>query len=182
MYEITKFLKLTSGTEAATDYLVNDKNNCEYFHITEEEYKWFANYYKHMQEDWQKLTYYKNHYPVLFDELTFGYNFYNQSDGDEDMLAAKELLDEFEKRIHMCNPETSQLLATYDNGYDEGDIDHVKKTLYQSDAGDFFLIVDAFSISESSNIEFLTEEEAKAWAEKYLSGEEYEEIFGEVAE
>ena len=53
--------------------------------------------------------------------------------------------------------------------------------LYQKKSGEFFLLEHRYS-GNIERITPMTYAEAQAWAEKYLSGEEYEEIFGEIEE
>lgn len=53
--------------------------------------------------------------------------------------------------------------------------------LYQKKSGEFFLLEHRYS----TNIERITPmayDDARSWAEQYLSGEEYDEIFGEIKE
>ena len=75
-----------------------------------------------------------------------------------------------------------------------GDFQHWAETLYLKKTGEFFLhgvggALSKYSRSAGFNtvtggeeIIPLTTKEAKAWAEKYLEVEEYEEVFGEVKE
>lgn len=75
-----------------------------------------------------------------------------------------------------------------------GDHDYVHEELYRKKNGDFFLFgegganseygvwVDNSHLTDSCNIVPLSVEEAKKWAEKHISAEKYEEIFGEVEE
>lgn len=53
--------------------------------------------------------------------------------------------------------------------------------LYQKKSGEFFLLEHIYS-GNIERITPMTYVEAQAWAEKYLSGDEYEEIFGEIVE
>ena len=179
--EITQLLPLSVGTEAVPEELVQDKNNDELYHITEDDFNWYSEYYKVLQECMDKLKYYKDRYETLIEDLVEDFVLYSESDGDEDMRVAKGRLEEIEARIASYNPETSQLLASRDNGLYGNDFDYVKYELYQNEDGDYFIVIKD-NRSEYSDIYVVTEEEAKAWAEKYLSGEEYEEIFGEVEE
>ena len=75
-----------------------------------------------------------------------------------------------------------------------GEFDYVEETLYLKKTGEFFLYGEGGARSRyaesagngfwgsGSRIIPLREDEARAWAEGCLTGEEYEEIFGEVEE
>ena len=91
------------------------------------------------------------------------------------------------------NTETAKELGTYSNSGSWNDFDHFRETLYLKRTGEFFLLgeggprtkyaySDGNTRSGGAKIIPLTIEEAKAWAERNLSVEEYEEIFGEVEE
>ena len=92
----------------------------------------------------------------------------------------------------MYNTETAEKIWHYDNG--ETGFDWCEETLYQKKTGEFFLYGEGGARSRyaesagngfwgsGSRIIPLREDEARAWAEGCLTGEEYEEIFGEVEE
>lgn len=92
------------------------------------------------------------------------------------------------------NTETAKELGTYSNSGYWGDIDHFRETLYLKRTGEFFLVgeggptskyaelVDTNTWTGGVRVAPLTIDQAKAWAEKHLSVDEYEEIFGEVEE
>lgn len=76
-----------------------------------------------------------------------------------------------------------------------GDFTHCWEGLYKKDNGEFFLYEGGSFNSgyfreagehngrgESMNIRKMTVGEAKRWAERYMTGEEYEEAFGPVPE
>ena len=74
------------------------------------------------------------------------------------------------------------------------DFNHWKETLYRKNTGEFFLHGEGGpasryaepnglnSWSGGERIMPLSIEEAQEWAEKYLDGDEYEKIFGDVEE
>lgn len=74
------------------------------------------------------------------------------------------------------------------------DFNHFSEELYCKTTGEYFLYGEGGPNSKYSRtvgqnewsggeeITPLTEEEARKWAEKHLTGDEYEDIFGEVEE
>ena len=91
------------------------------------------------------------------------------------------------------NTDTAKLMGTYTNGRSYSDLEFMMRELYKKRTGEFFLyntggpmsvmaVYDGNSISGSEDIIPVTEEEAKEWAEKWLSADKYENIFGEVEE
>ncbi|MBM6926623.1 hypothetical protein [Pseudoflavonifractor phocaeensis] len=90
--------------------------------------------------------------------------------------------------------EKAELLGYWCNTGDTRDFYHIREKLYRKSNGEFFLFgrggpCTKYAVSEGSNsccgsskIIPFTWDEARKWAEKYLDGDEYEEIFGEVAE
>lgn len=90
--------------------------------------------------------------------------------------------------------ETAKKIGYWSNNYNCSDFNYCAETLYRKKNGEFFVhgegnAMSKYSVSCGQNswsggqeIIPLTEEKAKRWAEKYLTGDEYEEIFGEVAE
>ena len=92
----------------------------------------------------------------------------------------------------MYNTETAKKMADWYYGY-PGDFDYYEERLYKKKTGEFFLFGkggarskysdnDGFETYGSCEIIPYSEEEARKWAEKHCSGDEYEEIFGEVEE
>lgn len=89
---------------------------------------------------------------------------------------------------------TAQEMARYSNGGTWRDFEHFEETLYRKKTGEFFLCGEGGpmtryaeatgqnSWSGGSRIMPMTYQEATAWAEEHLDGDEYEEIFGEVDE
>lgn len=89
--------------------------------------------------------------------------------------------------------ETATLIAKWDNGI-YGDFTSVSEELYEKRNGEWFLYGSGgaktkYAVATGSNswgggegITPLTEDEAKEWAEKHLSVEQYEEIWGPVEE
>lgn len=91
------------------------------------------------------------------------------------------------------NTETAKELGSYWNGYPHGDFSYVCETLYVKRTGEYFLHCEGGPFSEyveyvgrercfGSYIYPYSETEAKEWAEKKLSAEEFEKIFDEVEE
>ncbi len=74
------------------------------------------------------------------------------------------------------------------------DFYHWRETLYQKKTGEFFLLGEggplskygeacgSNTLSDGCKIIPLSYQEATAWAEEHLTGDEYEAIFGEVEE
>lgn len=88
---------------------------------------------------------------------------------------------------------TAKELGTYSNDGNWRDFNHFEESLYLKRTGEFFLAGEGGPMTKyayhsgntsygSENIIPLTIDQAKAWAEKHLSVDEYEEIFGEVEE
>lgn len=89
---------------------------------------------------------------------------------------------------------TAQEMASYSNGGGWRDFRHYEETLYRKKTGEFFLFgeggpmtqyaerVDLNSWGSGSRIMPMSWQEAAAWAEEHLDGDEYEKIFGEVDE
>lgn len=82
----------------------------------------------------------------------------------------------------------------WDNNRSVTDFDYCSETLYRKRTGEFFLYgeggaMSKYSVSRGNNswsggemIIPLSYEAAQKWAEKHLSGDDYESIFGEVDE
>lgn len=93
--------------------------------------------------------------------------------------------------------ETAKCVGFCQNKY-PGDLYYSLERLYQKKTGEFFL----YGAGESSTVIMIgdpmrgthyelygidgffviSNDDAKAWAEQYLNGDEYEELFGEVEE
>lgn len=90
--------------------------------------------------------------------------------------------------------ETAKELGSWSNMVDYGNFSQFSETLFQKKTGEFFLYgkggpmtkyavaVGQNSWSGGSRIMPLSFQEAREWAEEHLDGDEYEAIFGEVAE
>lgn len=88
---------------------------------------------------------------------------------------------------------TAELMGEWDSD-SRGNFDYVCERLYRKKTGEFFLYGEGganskYSVrtgtnewSGGSEIIPISEENARRWSEKYLSGDEYENIFGEVDE
>lgn len=94
----------------------------------------------------------------------------------------------------LYNTETAKLLATYRNGGSWRDFSHYEESLYRKKTGEYFLhgeggpmtryaeTVGQNEWSGGEKILPMGYAEAQKWGEKHLDGDEYEEIFGEIAE
>lgn len=90
--------------------------------------------------------------------------------------------------------ETAKELACWGNAGSWSDFSHFAETLYQKRTGEFFLYgeggpasryaeqVEQNSWSGGEQIIPLDYKAAQEWAEEHLSGDAYEDIFGEVEE
>ena len=90
--------------------------------------------------------------------------------------------------------ETASLLGTWLNGYIQRDPRCEIEELYRKRTGEFFLFgmgcasskyavfVDGKGWQSGAKIIPLNYENARKWAEEHLRGDDYQEIFGEVAE
>ena len=91
------------------------------------------------------------------------------------------------------NTETAKALASYSYS-NRMDFHFFEETLYQKSTGEFFLYgiggaaskyarsIEQNTWAGGEKIMPLSVDNARAWAEKYLTGDEYEEIFGIVEE
>ena len=89
---------------------------------------------------------------------------------------------------------TAKRLANYTNGGSWRDFNHYEEALYRKKNGEYFLHGEGgpmtrYAVPQGQNswssgerIMPMTYQEATAWAEEHLDGEEYEEIFGAVQE
>ena len=93
----------------------------------------------------------------------------------------------------LYDTDTAKRVGGYAKGFEGVDSDFVMESLYRKETGEFFLYggggpkSDYAEHSENTScageaIRPLSIDEAKEWAEKHLSGDEYIEIFGEVKE
>lgn len=92
------------------------------------------------------------------------------------------------------NTESAQEMASWSNGGGWRDFSHCEETLYRKKTGEYFLFGEGGPMTKyaeregqngwtgGSRIMPMTYQEAAAWAEEHLSGDEYEDIFGKVAE
>ena len=89
--------------------------------------------------------------------------------------------------------ETATLMGDAGHSY-PSDFEYWREELYRKKTGEFFIhgiggamskysrSVDCNTFTGGEEIIPLTTKEAQKWVEKYLSAEEYEQIFGEVEE
>lgn len=91
------------------------------------------------------------------------------------------------------NTETAERVGSWGNGCYTNDFNYCSEDLYRKRTGEFFLHGEGHALSIYASHEGnssgwgeqiipLTYQEAQEWAEKHLTGDEYEEIFGEVSE
>lgn len=91
------------------------------------------------------------------------------------------------------NTETATRVGSWDNGYFTNDFNYCSEDLYQKKTGEFFLHGEGGALSTYAShsgdttgygerIIPMTYDEATQWAERHLTGERYEQIFGEVSE
>ena len=86
----------------------------------------------------------------------------------------------------MYNTDTAELLGEYSNS--EYGFNHVYEGLYVTKNGTYFLHGEGGPntyygrYATCRNIELLSVEEAKKWAETHLDADEYIEAFGEIEE
>jgi hypothetical protein len=89
--------------------------------------------------------------------------------------------------------ETANKIAEYWNGYSKNDFRYTKEILYHKKNGEFFLYAEGggmsnYAVTDNGSSSFgikiitLTINEAKEWAEQHMESDEYEDVFGEVAE
>lgn len=93
----------------------------------------------------------------------------------------------------LYNTETAKLLGE-DSYSHPGDLAHWSEELYKKRTGEYFLYGEGGPMSRyaqtagqnewsgGEQIQPLTVENARQWAEQHLSADEYEAIFGEIAE
>lgn len=91
------------------------------------------------------------------------------------------------------NTETATKVGAWDNGYFTNDFNYCSEDLYKKKTGEFFLHGEGGALSTYASHEGnmtgygeriipMTYDEAAQWAERHLTGEQYEQIFGEVSE
>jgi len=91
------------------------------------------------------------------------------------------------------DPEKSEMLAEYDNGYPRNDFHYYEEKLYRRTTGEYFLYGSGGANSKygvwhgnsgglGEKITPLSITAAQAWVENACDGDEYERIFGTVEE
>ena len=90
--------------------------------------------------------------------------------------------------------ETAKLIDYNSNNLSQTDFNYFCESLYLKKTGEYFLHCEGHGLSEyaemkpnggsgwGEQIRPMSTDSAKIWAEKNLSGDEYEKIFGEVQE
>lgn len=84
----------------------------------------------------------------------------------------------------LYDTKTATLIAMYQNHDDDTSYDYFCDTLYQKKNAEYFVKHSFYTDGRKiiSQIIPCNVEEAKKWAEMYLSGDEYMQIFGTVEE
>ena len=92
------------------------------------------------------------------------------------------------------NTDTAELVGEWANTYNTRDFNFCIEKLYRKKTGEFFfhcrggamskyaVSVGSNAMSGSEQIRPISFEYAKRWAEEHLTADEYEKLFGEVAE
>lgn len=90
--------------------------------------------------------------------------------------------------------ETAKMVGYWSNNYSYSDFNYCEERLYKKKTGEYFLYgeggaMSKYSVSCGQNtwgsgqtIIPMKESNAREWAEKHLSVDEYEKLFGEVKE
>lgn len=89
--------------------------------------------------------------------------------------------------------QTAKEVGYYENGYNRNDFNFCSETLYIKKTGEYFLhgeggpmssyaVHSGNETSSGEMIKPLNYEQARSWSEKYLSGEDYINIFGDIEE
>ena len=90
--------------------------------------------------------------------------------------------------------DTATRVGHFHNGFFNSDFHYLEEDLYQKKTGEFFLCGEGGALTKyrcqvdgnmwgyGSEIIPLSIDEAKAWVEEHMSGNDYEDIFGEVDE
>ena len=76
--------------------------------------------------------------------------------------------------------ETAKQLAYYSNGHNKNDFDFWSEGLYRTKTGNYFLHYDGGRGGGGEQIKPIGLDGAQKWGEKYLTGDEYEDIFGVI--
>jgi hypothetical protein len=94
----------------------------------------------------------------------------------------------------LYNTDTAELVGEWTNGYYANDFNYCSEDLYRKKTGEFFIYgrggpMSRYAVSVGGNtmcgseqIKPISFEYAKRWAEEKLTADEYEKLFGEVAE
>ena len=94
----------------------------------------------------------------------------------------------------LYNTDTAELVGEWTNGCYANDFNYCSEDLYRKKTGEFFIhgrggAMSKYAVSVGSNtmsgseqIKPISFEYAKQWAEEKLTADEYEKLFGEVAE
>ena len=92
------------------------------------------------------------------------------------------------------NTDTARKIGTWSNGADRTDFSWVEESLYQKKTGEFFLHgqggpdtryaqqLEASHWAGGETISLVSYDSARQWADDHLTADQYQAVFGEVAE
>lgn len=92
------------------------------------------------------------------------------------------------------NTDTARKIGTWSNGADRTDFSWVEESLYQKKTGEFFIYgqggantryaqqLEASHWTGGETISLVSYNSARQWAEDHLTADQYQAVFGEVAE
>lgn len=94
----------------------------------------------------------------------------------------------------LYNTDTARQVGTWSNSSDCSDLSWVEESLYQKKTGEFFLHgqggpntryaqqLEASQWTSGETISLVSYDSARQWAEDHLTADQYQAVFGEVAE
>ena len=94
----------------------------------------------------------------------------------------------------LYNTDTARQVGTWSNSADCNDLSWVEESLYQKKTGEFFLHgqggpntryaqqLEASNWTGGETISLVSYDSARQWAEDHLTADQYQAVFGEVAE
>ena len=94
----------------------------------------------------------------------------------------------------LYNTDTARQVGTWSNSADCNDLSWVEESLYQKKTGEFFLHgqggpntryaqqLEASHWTSGETISLVSYDSARQWAEDHLTADQYQAVFGEVAE
>lgn len=94
----------------------------------------------------------------------------------------------------LYNTDTARQVGTWSNSADCNDLSWVEESLYQKKTGEFFLHgqggpntryaqqLEASQWTSGETISLISYDSARQWADDHLTADQYQAVFGEVAE